>query len=265
MTASEMHENTIIQYEKINSQAAPTLSDLEVSVFLSNAQLYFIQTRINPILNIKKEGLEETEVRMQGLSALISTSVINSFSQSVESLPNGNFAELPLNFMYSILETCTIDKIYCDTGNPAEVPIFVVSHNDYSRLISNPFKRPYFSGSEGLVWRLTYSRTSTGYDDQTIISLNPITGEYVLTGQTGKRHELITTSDFNVTEYFLRYLKFPRGIVSIYNNDTTTTTQINCELDDSTHQAIIDIAVSMMKRSANQPDSENIPGMKQIE
>jgi hypothetical protein len=95
--------------------------------------------------------------------------------------------------------------------------------------------------------------------------LNPITGEYVLTGQTGKRHELITTSDFNVTEYFLRYLKFPRGIVSIYNNDTTTTTQINCELDDSTHQAIIDIAVSMMKRSANQPDSENIPGMKQIE
>lgn len=265
MTASEMHENMIIQFEKINSQAAPGISDLEASVFLSNAQLYYVLSRINPILNTKKEGLEETEVRMQGLSALISTAEITTFIQSAESLPNGVFVTLPLNFMYSILESCTIDQNNCVTGQPAVLPVYVISHNDYTRLISNPFKKPYFSGSEGLVWRLTYSRETTGYDDQTVISLNPNTGEYSLTNQTGKRHELITDADFGLTEYFLRYLKIPRGIVSIYNGDGSTTTQINCELDESTQQAIIDIAVDMMKDSAMQPNQESIPGMKQIE
>ena len=265
MTASEMHENMIIQFEKINSQAAPGISDLEASVFLSNAQLYFVLSRINPILNTKKEGLEETEVRMQGLSALISTAVISSFTQSADSLPNGVFATLPENFMYTILEDCTIDLNSCVTNNPAELPVYVISHNDYTRLISNPFKRPYFSGSEGLVWRLTYSRNTTGYDDQNLTSFNPNTGEYTLTNQSGKRHELITDSTFNITEYFVRYLKIPRGIVSLYNGDGSTTTQINCELDESTQQAIIDIAVDMMKDSAVQPNQESILGMKQIE
>jgi hypothetical protein len=265
MTASEMHENMIIQFEKINSQAAPGISDLEASVFLSNAQLYYVLSRITPLLNSKREGLEETEVRMQGLSALINTAVLTSFTQGAENLPNGNFVELPTNFMYSILEMCTINKIDCVTKTPAEVPVSVVSHNDYTRLAQNPFKKPYFDGSEGLVWRITYSRDTTGYNDQTIISFDPNTGYYVLTGQSAKRHELITDSTFNITEYFLRYLKLPRGIVSLYNGDSSTTTQINCELDFQTHQAIIDIAVDMMKDSAMQPNQETIPGMKQIE
>jgi len=265
MTASEMHENMIIQFEKINSNSAPGISDLEASVFLSNAQLYYVLSRINPLLNTKKEGLEETEVRMQGLSALISTAAVITFNQSAESLPNGVFADLPKNFMYSILEECTINKTDCVTNQPAVVPIMVLSHNDYTRQITNPFKRPYFSGSEGLVWRLTYSRETTGFDDQTLTSFNPITGEYELEGQSNKRHELITASDFDVVRYFLRYLKIPRGIVSMYNGDGSTFTQINCELDESTQQAIIDIAVDMMKDSALQPNQESIPGMKQIE
>jgi hypothetical protein len=265
MTASEMHENLVVQFEKINSQSAPGISDLEASIFLSNAQLYYILSRINPMLNTKKEGLEETEVRKQGLSALINTDISTTFTQGAENLPNGYFTDLPANFMYAIYEEAVINKTDCDTGQPARVPVYVISHNDYVRNISNPFKRPYFSGSEGLAWRLSYSRAASGYDDQSIISLNPVTGEYSLTGQTDKRHELVGTADFQFVSYFLRYLKFPRAIVSIYNGDGTTTTQINCELDDSTQQAIIDIAIDMMKDSAMQPNQETIPGMKQIE
>lgn len=265
MTASEMHENLIVQFEKINSQSAPGISDLEASIFLTNAQLYYVLSRITPMLNTKKEGLEETEVRKQGLSALIQTDISTTFTQSAENLPNGYFTDLPSDFMYAIYEEVLINKTDCDTGQPARLPVFVISHNDYVRNISNPFKRPYFTGSEGLVWRLSYSRDTSGYDDQSIISLNPTTGEYSLTGQSAKRHELVITPDFLLTDYYLRYLKFPRAIVSIYNGDNTTTTQINCELDESTQQAIIDIAIDMMKDSAMQPNQETIPGMKQIE
>lgn len=266
MTASEMHYEVVVGYEKINSNSAPGISDSEMSIMLSKAQLHFVQSRINPILNTKREGLEETEVRMQGLSALISTANINTLFNGADNLPNGSFVTLPSDFMYSILETCDISAINCFTKNPAtDVPVYVISHNDYIKLNANPYKKPYFNGYEGLVWRLVYSRQNTGYADQSMISFDANTGYYVLQGQTGKRHELITDSSFSITNYFLRYLKLPRGIVTLYNGDGSTTRQVNCELDESTQWAIIDITIDMLKDSVQQPNQKTIPPMQHIE
>ncbi len=265
MTASEMHENTIVQFEKINSNAAPGISDAEMSIILSNAQLYYVQSRLNPILNTTKQGLEETEVRMQGLSVLINSASITSFNTTSVNLPNGVFADLPQDFMYTILESVIIDKENCITKTPAYIPVYVLSHNDVIRESANPFKRPYFNGYEGLVWRLAYSRNTTGYNDQNAVSLDPNTGYYNLTGISDKRHELITDGTFTVVEYFIRYLKIPRQIISTFNGDGSTSVQVNCELDEQTQQAIISIAVSMLKDSLLQPSQKSSPDMQQIE
>lgn len=264
MTASEMHANVLVTYEKITSNQAPGITDRDMSIILSNAQLHFIKMMLTSMTNGKLEGFEESEIRMQGLSALVSSTDINTFTTDNTNLPNGVYAELPREFMYTILEMCSIDLNDCRTGQPAIVPVFVMNHNDYYNQIYNPFKKPFYNGNEGLIWRLTVNRITTGYNDQNPFSMDPNTG-YSNIPLSPKRHELITAPNFNVTNYYIRYIKIPRDIVTIFNGDGTTQTQINCELDESVHNAIIDIAVSLLKQAMTQPSQQILPSMQQIE
>lgn len=265
MTASEQAEKVLALYEKLNANAAPGVSDAEMSIYLTNAQWLYVISRVTPLLNIKREGLEETEIRIQGLSALIETANIGTFTQGADNLPNGYFCDLPMDFMFTIYEDVTIDKLSCVTNLPARIPIYVISHNDFSKNDINPFKKPYFNRRQGLVWRLTNSRLTTGFDSQTQISLDPVTGNYEIPGQSAKRHELISNGNFTFVNYFLRYLKIPRAIISTLNGDGSTTQQINCELDEMAQETIIQMAVDIMKDSAQQPNQKSIAGMQQNE
>jgi hypothetical protein len=202
------------------------------------------------MLNTKKEGLEETEIMMQGLSNLIATATISAFTNTPENLTYGVYATLPLDFMYTIMERCIIDKDDCEFNAPADLPVFVISHNEYTRSRNNPFKRPYFNSTEGLVWRIAYNRSNSGYNSQTTTTSN---GYEFITGQTGKRHELITDGSFNVVDYNLRYLRLPKPIQVDLVNFVAPVNMQNCELDDHTHRPIVDIAVRMLKESLTQP------------
>ena len=65
----------------------------------------------------------------------------------------------------------------------------------------------------------------------------------------GKRNEQINGlisevwKFFNITNYHIRYVKNP---LLITVNRTTVANQRNCELDDSTHRVIVDIATDLM-------------------
>lgn len=255
--ANLMWEDVLVRYEKLTSNAAPGIQDVQASSIMTKAQWHFLHTRISPLLNSKKEGLEETEVRMQGLSALITPVTISTFTPG--SLQYGVYATLPLDFMYTLLEIVTIDKNDCIDGAPAQLSVNVLSHDEYIRGIINPFRKPYFDGHLGLVWRLTYGRNTTGYDSQTITTT---AGYEYITGQTGKLHQLITNGEFNITDYQIVYLRMPRNIIVTYYSGGNMQ---NCELDDSTHPAIIDIAVDLLKEALTQPNQQIIPQMQQIE
>jgi hypothetical protein len=262
MTANEMWQLVLVEYEKLNSAGAPGVQEGEANIILTNAQNYFVHTRITAILNLKREGLEETEIRMQGLSPLITSATVSSFTNTTDNLPNGVFATLPLDFMYTILERCIIDQDDCETGEPADLPVYVISHNEFTRSRNNPFKKPYFNQTEGLVWRLAFTRTNTGYNSQTTTSSN---GYSFISGQTGKRHELITDGNFNIVDYDLRYLRLPKPIKVDLANFVTPVNMQNCELDESTHRPIVDIAVKMMKESLTQPSQSLQLDAQQIE
>lgn len=261
MTANEMWQLVLVEYEKLNSAGAPGIQEPEANIILTNAQNHFIHTRITAILNTKREGLEETEIRMQGLSPLITSASISSFSTSTDNLPNGVFATLPLDFMYTILERCIINQNDCVTNAPADLPVYVTSHNEFTRSRTNPFKKPYFNGNEGLVWRISFNRDNSGYNSQTTTSSN---GYNFITNQTGKRHELITDGTFNIVDYKLRYLRLPKPIKVDLTNSPVTQMQ-NCELDESTHRAIVDIAIKMLKESLTQPNQQLQLDSQQIE
>jgi hypothetical protein len=277
MTANEWRDIFVVAYEKITSNGAPDIEDAQLSILFTNAQLHFVQTRIST-LNTKKEGLEETEVRMQGLSGLVTDSddPFNSTNPTSVSLDQqgvfsnynlqGTFWDLPQNFMYAIYEDVTIDKIDCTTDDYGILTVDVVKHDEIKRNSVNPFKKPYWNGNEGTAWRVAYQRNASAYGASTTTNptYNPLTdlGYSFLVGQTPKRHELITDGSFSITDYKLRFLKIPKQIVV---DITTPANQRNCELDASTHLAIINIAVDMAKEALNQPNTQIIPNMQQVE
>lgn len=257
MLANDVWLNVLVKYEKLTSNSAPGIQDSQASSILTKAQWHYIESRVYPLNNNKKQGLEETEVRTQGLSALVTPVSITTFTPG--NITNGVYAELPLDFMYTMLEDVEIDKPSCVTGKDPVMSVDIISHDEYIKGILDPYKRPYFDGYLGLVWRMTYGRNNTAYNSQT----NTVAAGYsFMTGQTGKLHQLITDGTFNVTSYNVTYLRQPRNIIVTYYSGGL---QQNPELDESTIPAIIDIAVDLLKEALTQPNEQIIPQMQQIE
>jgi hypothetical protein len=257
MLANDVWRDVLVKYEKLTSNAAPGIQDSQASSILTKAQWHFILSRIYPLNNNKKQGLEETEARMQGLGALVTPLTISTFTTG--SLSNGVYAELPLDFMYCMMEEAVIDQNDCVTSTPAKLEVDVLSHDEYVKGILDPYKRPYFDGHLGLVWRLVYGRTNTAYNSQT----NTTTLGYdFMTGQTGKLHQLVTDGTFNIVDYEIVYLRQPRPVIVTYYGGGNMQ---NPELDEATMPALVDIAVDLLKEALNQPNTQIIPQMQQIE
>lgn len=229
MTANEMTTEVELYIERIASKKGIAgYEDYEWGPILTRATWTFIKQVIDK-LNNKRLGLEESEIRAQGLSALIQNATPTvSFSQTGVST-NGYFYDLPEDFYIAIREEAKISEIDCVTKDNAIVDITPKGHGEYIEQKNNPFRKPYYDGNEGEVWRLIFSRENSGYED--------------ITTKTKKRHELITDGAFTVLEYRLRYLKnHPDIIVDL----DVPTNQRNCILDDSTHPSIVSIAKDMV-------------------
>jgi hypothetical protein len=246
MTANEMWANVLVTYDALYSQSAPGFEDAEASILLTKAQWYYISQTLNPKNNRNQEGFEETEVRIQGLSALVkdsdqaidppTTTGVNLAGQ----LPNETFFTLPEDFMFAIYEAVYVNKLKCgavSTTNPlsySRIPVVPVSHDEYNLNVANPYKNPWTDGTQGIVWRL----------ENRPQFIPPIVG-----APQYKIHGLITDGSFTITKYFLRYLKKPEDI----NVDNITpATQSNSELADFTHQAICDIAIKLLSAAVRE-------------
>lgn len=227
MNANEMLDAIRVGYDAMYSLSAPGFEDPAYSILLTKAQFIFVRRTLVAKNNRNQEGFEETEVRNQGLAALIKDGLENPDPPSVSSsqtgaLPTEVFWNLPEDFMYAIMEGATTDKPDCSktTTSYRRIAIKPISHNEYYQNFYNPFRKPWTDGYDGLVWRIAYS---------------PNGGI--------KRHGLITDGTFTVTEYHLRYLKIPTAI-KVDTNDPTN--QISCELAASTHEAIVQIAIKLL-------------------
>ena len=121
-----------------------------------------------------------------------------------------------------------------------------ISHDEYNLNYFNPYKKPWTDGTEGILWRLEHGTKK----------VNNI-------GPDRKIHGIIfsTNPNENVTNYYMRYIKYPTDIeINLANPNL----QVSCELDPLAHQSICDIAVKLLSAAvreqipANQLSAENL-------
>ena len=251
MNANEMAIELELRLDRSSSFGSPGYEDFELTSVLSDAERFFVKKFINRKNNRKGESFEETEIRNQGLSALIKRGAGLAVSASqTDVIVNGQFFDLPIDFMYCIYEDATIDKVLCNTEDTKITAIITpVAHDEITRLRKNKYKKPFYkSYGDCVVWRLVFSRDVDGYDPAI--------------PATEKRHQLITDGTFNIDAYSINYLMFPKGI--IVDRDTPLN-QRNCILDESTHSAIIDIAVNRMLDRVKEQAVKNIESFSDLE
>jgi len=250
MTANEMADELELAADRVSSLGSPGYEDSDITSVLTDAEELYVKKFISRKNNRKGESFDETEIRNQGLSALVKRGAVLSVSANqTDSSVNGTFFDLPADFMYTIHEEATIDKNICSTETPIKVDVIPIGYDEISRLSRNKYKKPYYkSYGEGTIWRLVYSRDTDGDDPAS--------------AATSKRHELVTDGTFATATYSINYLRNPKGIIV---DRTTSANQRNSILDESTHSVIIDMALSLLLNRVKEQELNNIESLSDLE
>lgn len=254
MTANEMANLLEEKLDRNLSFGSPGYEDFDLTSVLTEAQQLYVKKFVDELNNRKLKGFQETEIRNQGLGALIQDAPALAVSASqVGVITNtdvsGTFFDLPMNHMYTIYEECTIDKLDCRNNQNIVAYVVQIAHNEMQRFSWSKYKKPFFNtGGDARVWRSEFAREVTG--------INPAAPA------TSKRHEIFTDGTFNVTDYHMRYLKNPLDITV---DRTTPANQRNSELDYSTHVVIVDIASDLMLQRVKEQKMQIVEPFKELE
>lgn len=254
MTANQMANELELKLDRSDSFGSPGYEDFELSSVLTEATNFYVKKFYDEVNNRKARGFEETEIRNQGLAALVKDAASLPVSASqvgviANTLLQGKFFDLPTDHMYTIFEECTINKTQCSTTDPIYAYVVTVGHNEIQRFNWSKYKKPFYkSYGDSRVWRVEFSRQVSG--------INPGAPA------TAKRHELLTDGTFDIVDYHMRYLKNPSDIIV---NRTTPASQQNCELDESTHRVIIDIATDLMMQRVQEQKVQTVEPFKELE
>lgn len=219
MTSQEFSNEFDVLYNNIMSNSAPGLNEYEKSVFLTKAQEEILKNHYNPNGNKYKEGLDDSPKRQIDFSELIKVA-----EGEVKDIP-------PLTFdkrakVYDLPEDTFIIINEVVETNKGPRQIIPINYDDYTRLMSKPYKEPV----KYQAWRLITS------------SINKITVE------------LIVNSNESINQYKIRYIRRPAPIITanlsseygdISINGVSTVSE--CELNPIIHQEILQRAVELAK------------------
>lgn len=217
----EQRTGNLFNYDPYTRIRTPRIEDLlNLSQDLEFKDIY------SRFVGSSRTKFEFTEKIRRELSNLIDSRIIQEFdSTSSARHKNSVFVTLPKDFLYATEERAEIRH---SDGSTALADVKPMTHDEYLENKDNPFLWP----DDELVWRMDYGLTGP-------------------TGATGaKRHELLHHSDYTVTKYKVRYLRRPQSIIM------DPSKYQNCELDASTHEKIVNRAVSMAPRKAEKQQSK---------
>ena len=220
MDHTEFSNGFEVLYNNIMSNAAPGINEYEKSVLLTKAQDEVLKNYFNPKGNKYQEGFDGSAKRQIDFSGLISIKEGTLLNGQAGFDFRAKIYRMPEDVFLIINETLTTD-----TGVKQVVPI---SFDEYSRLMSRPYKEPL----KYQAWRLV---TEGSGSDNIIVELIPHSGE-------------------TVSKYTIRYVRRPKPIVLVDLASEYGDVSINgvstiseCELNPLIHEEILQRAVEMAK------------------
>lgn len=220
MDHTEFSNGFDVLYNNIMSNAAPGINEYEKSVLLTKAQDEIVKNYFNPKGNKYQEGFDGSAKRQIDFSGLISVKEGTLLDGQAGFDLRAKIYRMPEDVFLIINETLTTD-----TGVKQVVPI---SFDEYSRLMSKPYKEPL----KYQAWRLV---TEGSGSDDIIVELIPHSGE-------------------TVSKYTIRYVRRPKPIILVDLASEYGDVSINgvstiseCELNPLIHEEILQRAVELAK------------------
>lgn len=222
MNVQEFSSEFDILYNNIMSNQAPGLDEYEKSVFLTKAQYEILKNYFNPKGNKYNEGFDDNEKRQIDFSSIIKVVELTSYSGAdyTKLDDRSSLYEFPDDLMFILNESVILN-------DQNILNIIPVDYREYSRLISRPFKYPL--KNQG--WRLFQSSQNSGPVSEIIVGLG-----------------------MEISKYKLRYVRKPKPIILINLEEDYPDLSIDgeygpldCELDSSIHQEILERAVELAK------------------
>lgn len=240
MTIQELHYDFKLKLDKVDSQQKRNLKDWEVDWFLNDA----IQVFLNQVVggnNIRLTGFEEEQRRYDDIRTLVIKSP-SSLQPPVSVLTiNSNLYELPLaslakDYYQLIRLRVDISKTGCANKN---VGVTQVQHDDLDEAYLSPFSRPSFIWGDVLT---TYGAS---------------------TNNTNKGSIFFYTDNFSVIQAYPEYIKRPNRVhIGTYTDLNGNNTITQCDLPDTTHPRIVDLAVDIATGVIQSPNMLQYTQMK---
>ena len=252
MTITEFSNQFDVLYNNITSNQAPGLNEYEKSVFLTKAQNEIVKNYFtaNSKGNNIGQGFDDSAKRQADFSCLMktvsssSTTNVPGTASSTATITIGGETRtvavnridfrsrifyFPEDLFISINETLKVGSL-----NSVYLQVIPLRFDEYTRLMSKPYKRPL----KNQAWRLINTSTVSGTTYTKFV-------------------EIITPPEYDEPRsgtlsvlYAVRYIRKPQPIIvgdldglSIEGIDTTS----DCELDPILHEDILQRAVELAK------------------
>jgi len=193
--------------DKFDSKNYPNIEPEEIDLLLNQAQDTFVKQRYG-FNNVSKSPFERDQKRIEDLKEVIVSDFITPQVNGPYNInANSVFAPMPQDHWITVQELANITRKDCNGIDEEVKGVYVqaIQHNDYSKLISNPFAKP--------------------------------TQDKVLRMSTKYGAELLHDPGCTINLYKIRYIKQPVRI--------DITNSVDCELSLMVHQEIINIAISI--------------------
>lgn len=238
MSPEEMNDTFDVLYNNIMSNAVPGLNEYEKSVFLTKAEYELVKNYFNPQGNKYREGFDDSAKRRIDFSMLMQTATLTKSSQQGFN-PNSVLYSLPLNILVIVNEQVVLKSGSTVKGIRQVIPI---SYDEYTRLMSRPYKQPLKSQA----WELMTGQNSS----KAVVEL------------------ILNNNDKSYTpEFKIRYVRKPNPII-IEDLDVVSIEGVSekteCELDPAIHQEIVQRAVELAKAAYSSDQSGQAQMQNQI-
>lgn len=221
MTNQEFSNEFDILYNNIASSQAPGLNDYEKSVFLTSAQDALVLELITG-KNLLGESFEKTEELREYLTDLVKTARLSPIEDSrvLKISDKSTMYTPPQDLWFIVYESVILDENELNCNNFNSIRVIPVTHDEYSKIKNNPFRRP----ERDRVLRLNISN----------------------------KIELV--SKYKINDYTIRYIsKLDPIILTDIEEDGLSikgeTIETECKLNPALHEAILGRAVELAKAS----------------